>query len=206
MHRTSRASSTRLNRAAIINQITIVRWAAIVVATHLAPFTHVGVSGVFCASHTSARWRACMSIKEVTKRASSESSRDKGPHPYVVPESEIRNCVESLGIHDLNTVAVRFQVLADLTSGALKRRVNRLKRSDLRFIEQIAGEDDSNACRKIMTAIIAGVGQGPSGVNAAHLTASRAVELAFRWTREYFSALDRYKKKLRRMRPTAGTG
>ncbi len=147
-----------------------------------------------------------MSIKEVTKRASSESSKEKNAHPYVVPESEIRDFVERLGIHDLNTVAVRFQVVADLTSGALRGRIHRLERSDLRIIEEIAGEDDSNAFRQIMAAIIAGVGQGPHGVNAAHLTASRAVELAFRWTRGYFSALDRYKTKLRRMRPTAGTG
>ncbi|HSO75935.1 MAG TPA: hypothetical protein VLU47_13960 [Blastocatellia bacterium] len=142
-----------------------------------------------------------MSIKEVSKRASSESPNDKDPHPYVVPENEICDFVESLGIHDLNTTAVRFQVVADITSGALKGRVNRLKRADLRLIEQIAGEDDANAYRQIMAAIIAGVEQGPHGVNAAHLTASRAVELAFRWTREYFSALDRHRKKLRRMRP-----
>jgi hypothetical protein len=147
-----------------------------------------------------------MSIKEVTKRASSESPKGKNPHPYVVPESEIRDFVESLGIHDLSSAAVRFQVIADLTSGARKGRVNRLKRTDLRLIEQIAAEDDSNAYCKIMSAIIDGVSQGAYGVNAAHLTASRAVELAFRWTREYFSALDRYRKRLRRMRPAGGTG
>ncbi|MEK6303583.1 MAG: hypothetical protein AABO41_23005 [Acidobacteriota bacterium] len=147
-----------------------------------------------------------MSIKEVTKRASSEFARDKNPHPYVVPESEIRKFVESHGIHDLNTVAVRFQVVADLTIGALQGRVERLKRSDLRLIKQIAGEDDGSGYRQIMGAIIAGLGQGAQGVNAAHLTASRAVELAFRWTHEYFSALDRYRKELRRMRLTGGTG
>ncbi|MEK6301806.1 MAG: hypothetical protein AABO41_13935 [Acidobacteriota bacterium] len=129
----------------------------------------------------------------------------KNRHPYVVPESEIRNFVESLGIHDVNTVAVRFQVVADLTKGALERRIERLTRSDFRLVKQIASEDDSGAYRQIMTAIVAGLGQGPSGVNAAHLTARRAVELAFRWTHEYFSALDRYRKELRRMRLTAGS-
>jgi hypothetical protein len=146
-----------------------------------------------------------MSIKEVSKRARTESPL-KSPPPYVVPESEIRVFVESLGIHDLNTVAVRFQVIADLTSGALKGRIERLKRSDLRLINQIAGEDDSRAYGQIMTAIIDGVGQGSNGVNAAHLTASRTVELAFRWTREYFSALDRYRKRLRRMSLNSGGG
>lgn len=139
-----------------------------------------------------------MSIKEASKRSRTESPKVESPHPYVVPESEIRDFVENLSIHDLNTVAARFQVVADLTSGALKGRIDRLKRSDLRLINQIAGEDDSNAYRRIMAAIVAGVGQGPHGVNAAHLTASRTVELAFTWSRDYFSALDRYRKKRRR--------
>ena len=146
-----------------------------------------------------------MSIKEASKRASGDSSKRKNPHPYVVPENQIRRFIESLGIHDLNTVAIRFQLVADLTLGALEGRVNRLRRSDLRRIEQIAGEDDSNAYRQIMTEIIGGLGQGAGGVNAAHLTARRAVELAFRWTRGYFSALDQYREELRRMRVTRGT-
>lgn len=146
-----------------------------------------------------------MSIKEASKRASAESSKVKSPSPYAVPESEIRGFVESLGIHDLNAVAIRFQVVADLTSGSLKGRIDRLEPSDLLLIKQIAGESGDEDYRRIMAAIIAGVGQGPDGVNTAHLTASRAVEMAFRWTREYFSALDRYRKKLRRLRRTVGT-
>jgi hypothetical protein len=141
-----------------------------------------------------------MSIKEASKRARAESPKVKGLHPYVVPESEIRGFVESLGIHELNAVAVRFQVVADLTSGSLKGRIDRLEPSDLQLIKKIANESAEEDYRKIMAAIIAGVGQGPHGVNTAHLTASRAVELAFRWTREYFSGLDRYRKKLRRLR------
>ena len=146
-----------------------------------------------------------MSIKEASKRASAESSKVKSPSPYAVPESEIRGFVESLGIHDLNAVAVRFQVVADLASGSLKGRIDRLEPSDLLLIKQIAGESGDEDYRRIMAAIIASVGQRPHGVNTAHLTASRAVELAFRWTREYFSALDRYRKKLRRLRRTGGT-
>jgi hypothetical protein len=146
-----------------------------------------------------------MSIKDASKRARTETSKVKSSHPYVVPEGKIRDFVENLGIHDLNIVAVRFQVVADLTSGALEGRVDRLKRSDLRLIKQIADENDGEDYRQIMTAIIAGLGEGPNGVNAAHLTASLTVELAFRWAREYFSALDRYRDKLRRMRLTAGS-
>jgi hypothetical protein len=51
--------------------------------------------------------------------------------------------------------------------------------------------------RRIMRGIIAGVGQGPRGIDAANLTASYAVELAFRWTSDYFSALRQYRDKLR---------
>jgi hypothetical protein len=47
-----------------------------------------------------------------------------------------------------------------------------------------------------MRAISAGVRQGRHGINAAHLTASRIVELAFRWTREYSSALRSYRQEL----------
>ena len=145
-----------------------------------------------------------MSIKEASKRASAESSKVKSPSPYAVPESEIRGFIESLGIHDLNAVVVRFQVVADLTIGSLKGRIDRLKPSDLLLIKKIAGESGDKDFRKIMAAIIAEVTQGPHGVNTAHLTASRAVELAFRWTREYFSALGRYRKKLRTLRRTVG--
>ena len=106
-----------------------------------------------------------MSIKEASKRASAESSRVKSQSPYAVPESEIRGFVESLGIHDLNAVAVRFQVVADLTDGSLKGRIDRLEPSDLPLIKQIAGESGDEDYRRIMAAIIAGVGQGPDGVN-----------------------------------------
>jgi len=48
-----------------------------------------------------------------------------------------------------------------------------------------------------MRAIIDGAGQGAQGIDAAHLTASYAVELAFRWTPNYFAALKQYRNKLR---------
>jgi len=48
-----------------------------------------------------------------------------------------------------------------------------------------------------MTSIIASVGRGRYGINAAHLTARRVVEFAFRCTREYFSALHSFSRDLR---------
>jgi hypothetical protein len=49
----------------------------------------------------------------------------------------------------------------------------------------------------LMNAILAAVAKERQGINAAHLTARRIVELAFRCTREYFSALHGYKRNLR---------
>ena len=132
-----------------------------------------------------------------SKKEDNESLRGKTPQKYVVPECEIRDFIGSLSVLDISTVAARFQVVADLTSGAFEESIDQLDESDLVLIKRIAGEDNSLPYRRLMTAIIAGVGQGRHGINAAHLTARRAVEIAFRCTREYFSALHSYRRSLR---------
>jgi hypothetical protein len=137
-----------------------------------------------------------MARKE-TKKENSESLRGGNPQRYVVPECEIRDLVGSLSVLDISTVAARFQIVADLTSGAFEERTDQLGKSDLALIKRIADEDKTAHYRRLMKAIIAGVGQGRHGINAAHLTAGRAVELAFRCTREYFSALHSYRRNLR---------
>ena len=137
-----------------------------------------------------------MTRKE-TRKENSESLKGKTPERYVVPESEIRRLVGSLDIHRLSIVAARFQIVADLTSGAFEERIDRLDQSALMLIKRIADEDNSARYRRLMKAIIAGVGQGRHGINAAHLTAGRVVELAFRCTSEYFSALHSYRRSLR---------
>ena len=114
-------------------------------------------------------------------------------HPFVVPESQIRDYVENLGIHDVGTVAARFQIVADLTESA----IGQLAPSALRRIKRIAAEDRNKHYRRIMEAIIAGIEQGSRGVNAAHLTANIAVQMIFRWSPEYFSALNGYRDVLR---------
>lgn len=141
-----------------------------------------------------------MNVKEARKRASSESQNGKDAYPYVVAESEIRGLVRSLDIRHLSTVAARFQIVADLTSGAFEERIDRLHQADLILIKRIADEDNSECYRRIMRAIIAGVAQGRHGINAAHLTASLAVLMTFRWSEEYRSALDGYRNRLRRDR------
>ncbi|HXU36953.1 MAG TPA: hypothetical protein VN937_11370 [Blastocatellia bacterium] len=139
-----------------------------------------------------------MSLKEARKRTSTESRKGKDPHPYVIDESEIRALVGSLDIHYMSTVAARFQIVADLTSGAFEEKIDRLDSSDLMLIKQIANEDDSDYYRRIMSAIVASLGRGRQGINAAHLTASLAVLMTFRWSPEYRSALDDYRHRVRR--------
>jgi len=154
-----------------------------------------------------------MSLKQARKRASGETRNEKDPHPYVVAESEIRSLVGRLDIHSMRTVAARFQIVADLTSGAFEESIDRLDPSDLMLIKRIAAEGNSESYRRIMRAIIASLGQGRQGINAAYLTASLAVLMTFRWSPEYRSALDGYRHRLRREklnrldRPTRrGTG
>ncbi len=129
-----------------------------------------------------------------------KSLKREYPSGYVVSESVVRDFIEGVGVHDIGAVAARFQIVADLTSNAFEDKIDKLDQSRLRLIEQVSREDDSAQFRRIMRAINAGVRQGRLGINAAHLTASRAVELAFRWTRDYSSALTSYKQELSRQR------
>lgn len=157
-----------------------------------------------------------MRVKEAKTPARSESREGKDPHPYVVAESEIRGLVGSLDIHCMSTVAARFQIVADLTSGAFEEKIDRLDRSDLLLIKRIAAEDNGAYCRRIMGAIVASLEQGRQGINAAHLTASLAVLMTFRWSPEHRSGMDDYRYRLRRdklhrldglpRRGTTGTG
>lgn len=126
-----------------------------------------------------------------TRDMSKKARRSR--HPLVVPESEIRDYVENLGVHDVSAAAARFQIVADLTQGAIEQ----LAPSDLRRIKQVANEDSNGRYRRIMETIIVSTGQGSRGINAAHLTANVAVQTIFRWSREYFSALN-YRDALRR--------
>jgi len=124
-------------------------------------------------------------------------SKSETSQRYVVDECEIRDFVGSLRVAEIRSVAARFQVVADVTSGAFEERIDRLEASDLALINRIVTEDNGASYQRLMRAIMAGVGQGQNGINAAHLTASRTVEFAFRCTREYFAALHSYRRNLR---------
>ena len=126
-----------------------------------------------------------------------EAISPKGSQRYVISESALRSYVGGLGIMDIGAAAARLQIVADLTSGAFEERIDNLGNSDIALIKQIADEDTSAQYQQLMNAIITGVAQGRAGINSAHLTANRAVELAFRCTREYFAALHCYRRNLR---------
>ena len=138
---------------------------------------------------------ATMSRREGKENTEAMSSRS--PQRYVISESALRSYVGSLGIMEIGDAAARLQIVADLTSGAFEERIDNLGNSDIALIKQIADEDTSAQYQLLMNAIITGVAQGRHGINSAHLTASRAVELAFRCTREYFAALHCYRRNLR---------
>ena len=144
-----------------------------------------------------------MSIKEGSKRASAKSLKGERYGPYVVPETAIRDFIAGLSIRDVETTAARLQMVADATRQALESQDERLDRSRLQLLKEVAGESTNKHFRRIMRAIIVGVGQGSQGIDAAYLTASYAVELAFRWTPDYFSAFKQYRDKLRTARSSA---
>jgi hypothetical protein len=138
-----------------------------------------------------------MSIKQGTKRASAKSLNGGNSGPYVVPEIAIRDFIGSLSIGDVETTAARLQIVADATHREIDSQVDRLDYSHMLLLRSLVSESTNKDYRRIMRAIIAGVEQGSQGIDAAHLTASYAVELAFRWTPDYVSSLKQYGDKLR---------
>ncbi|MFY9558534.1 MAG: hypothetical protein WAV47_27870 [Blastocatellia bacterium] len=136
--------------------------------------------------------------RKIARKRATESLEEKNPQPYVVPKSEVRDLMGSLNIHKLSTVAARFQSVADLTCGAFEDSKDNLEQAELTLIKRLAREGNGRLYRRIMAAILTGIGQGRHGINAANLTASLAVQMAFRWSPEYRIALDSYRHRLRR--------
>ncbi|MEK6299403.1 MAG: hypothetical protein AABO41_01675 [Acidobacteriota bacterium] len=141
-----------------------------------------------------------MSIKEGSKRARAKSRKTGRAPGHVVPEDAIREFVESIGVRDIGAVAARLQAVADLTEVAVDSGIDELDKSVLRLIKEIARESNDKHYRRMMRSIIDRVGKGRDGIDAAHAIAGRAVQLAFRWTPDYYAALDLYREKLRLMR------
>jgi hypothetical protein len=104
-----------------------------------------------------------------------------------------------LSISDIDDAATRFKAVADLTGISPDNEIDQAEQSCLPLFRQLALESKNKHYRQIMKAIIASVEQGPQGMKAAHVTATRVVELAFIWTLEYFAAFDLYREKLRKI-------
>jgi chemotaxis regulatin CheY-phosphate phosphatase CheZ len=144
-----------------------------------------------------------MSIaKKRTKKANNESLR-KSLEKYVVAETAMRDFIESLSIKDIDAAAARLQAIVDVTSEVIKKPIDHIATSDLQLIKRLTNESRNKYYKQIIQAVVAALEQGPQGVRAVHQTAARCVELAFRWTLEYFAAFDLYRDKLREIRREA---
>lgn len=88
----------------------------------------------------------------------------------------------------------------DITQYELDSPIDELDLSAVQLINRLAGESTNKHYRRIMRAIIASVKKGTRGIDAAHLTAGHAVELAFSWSLPYFAVLNLYRDTLRKMR------
>lgn len=145
-----------------------------------------------------------MRMKEESKRARTKSVKRDYSEGYGIPEDAIRALIGSLHVNEISVVAATFQIIADLTKDAFENRREGLDPPALKLIKKLALQRSDEPYARIVKAIVASVAQGPHGINAAHLVATRVVALAFRWTREYASALRKYKDKLRAGSDLAG--
>jgi len=141
-----------------------------------------------------------MSIaKKRGERTNTEPLRKKSRNKYVVDETAIGDFIGSLSIYEIDKAAALLQAVADLTGVMLNNPVDEISQSQMQIIKRLANESNNKQYQQIMKAMTDAFKQGRVGIKAGHQTAARAVELAFRWTLEYFAAFDLYREKLRRM-------
>jgi hypothetical protein len=143
--------------------------------------------------------------KKSEKRTKSEPLRKEYAPRYVVAESVIENFVKHLRVRDAETAMARLQTVADITAG-MRVKSDKLERSDSDLVKWLAAQSKNKDYRQIMRGIIEAIEQGEEGVEAAHRTARRAVEVGFRWSIYYFGALEMYKNRLRRIGRSAESG
>jgi hypothetical protein len=143
---------------------------------------------------------------EPLKEPNSQKSEAKPEsHHYVVPESVMENFVKHLRVRDAETAMARLQTVSDLTAGMLIDP-QEIDRADVEIIKRLAAESRDKDYRQIIKQIVAAIEQGEEGVEAAHRTAARAVEVGFRWSIYYFGALEMYKNRLRKITWSADSG
>ena len=124
---------------------------------------------------------------------------------YLVDESVIERFVKRLQVRKAEAAVAPLQTVSDLTAGMMIEP-DEIDRADVEIIKRLAGESRNKDYRQIMRQIVAAIEQGDEGIEAAHRTAARAVEVGFRWSIYYFGALEMYKNRLRRINRTAEGG
>ena len=137
-----------------------------------------------------------MSIKERSKRANSESLKEKNFEPYVVPETTIRDLVFSLRIGEAHDAAMCLLVIGEAVKAIVKGKT-KSREPNLRLIKQIAEEEKCRPIQRIIEAIIAALEHGAEGIYAACLTITRFLEFAFEYQPDQSGVERLYKNKLR---------
>jgi hypothetical protein len=139
-----------------------------------------------------------MSIsKNGARRKSLPSSEPKYPGGYVLPEPDIHTLFDNTRHDQIEAVAARMQVVADVTGKSVD---SKLGEADLQHLKQIATENLRPDHQRLMQAILRAVEDGPEGIEAARRTAACLVEMYFLFSRERYLGLKLYEVRLRRSR------
>jgi hypothetical protein len=143
--------------------------------------------------------------QRLRKSKSPEAPTKPESQRYLVDESVIERFVKHLQVRNAEAAMARLQTVLDLTAGMLIEP-DEIDRADVEIIKRLAGESRDKDYREMMKQIVAAIEQGEEGIEAAHRTAARAVEIGFRWSIYYFGALEMYKNRLRRINWSVDTG
>jgi len=144
-----------------------------------------------------------MSIpKKGSKSARSKSLKRNYRNGLVLPESEIRELAGNLRIREAQRAAMCL-LIVDKAAREIGKERKKSDELNLRLIQEMAGEDDCKRIRRMIKAIIAAVGVGAEGIEAARLTITRFIELAFENHPDPEQAEGSYNNKLRRIRRAA---
>jgi hypothetical protein len=139
-----------------------------------------------------------MSIpKNGARRKSLPSTKSEYPGSYILPEPDLHTLFENTRHDQIEAVAARLQLVADLTGKSVR---GRLAEADLQHLKQIASENLPPDHQPLMRAILRAVADGPQGLEAAHRTAAFLVERYFVFSRERYLGLKMYEVRLRRSR------
>lgn len=119
------------------------------------------------------------------------------PEGFVTPRDEIAKMIETLTLDKVDIVAARLQAVVNILGRSSDSPIDE---KGLQLLRQIARESRGRRYQSVMKAIVEAAESDPFGKSAAYRTATFALELAFRWTPEYFDARSQYLKRLRRIR------